>query len=94
MADNNRPGEITFDICERGGLLEKPNDNGWALEVNLVAWNGGKPKIDIRSWSPDHQKMTRGITLTEVQAEKLANILSERYRDRSIASPKRDTMER
>ena len=86
MADRNN-GEVTFEIMERGGLLEKPNDNGWALEVNLVAWNGGKPKIDIRSWSPDHQKMTRGITLT-------AQILSERYRDRNITTPNRDTMER
>ena len=93
MADRNN-GEVTFEIMERGGLLEKPNDNGWVLEVNLVAWNGGKPKIDIRSWSPDHQKMTRGITLTETQAEKLAHILSERYRDRNITASNRDTMER
>ena len=94
MAERNNNGEITFEIMERGGALEMANDNGWALEVNLVAWNGGKPKIDIRSWSPDHQKMTRGITLTETQAEKLAQILSERYRDRNITAPNRDTMER
>ena len=48
MADRNN-GEVTFEIMERGGLLEKPNDNGWALEVNLVAWNGGKPKIVHRN---------------------------------------------
>jgi hypothetical protein len=23
----------------------------WTKEVNLVAWNGGKPKIDIRDWN-------------------------------------------
>ena len=94
MAERNNNGEITFEIMERGGALEMANDNGWRLEVNLVAWNSGKPKIDIRSWSPDHQRMTRGITLTETQAEKLAHILSERYRDRNISAPIRDNEER
>lgn len=44
MAERNNNGEITFEIMERGGALEMANDNGWRLEVNLVAWNGGKPR--------------------------------------------------
>lgn len=34
-------------------------------EINVVAWNGGKPKIDVRDWNSAHDRMSRGITLTE-----------------------------
>lgn len=74
MANN----EITFEIVEHIGVLEARAD-GWSKEANIVAWNGGIPKIDIRDWSPDHERMTRGITLTEDIAEKLAKVLSARY---------------
>ena len=87
----NTAGEVTYDIIERGGMLDdRRNDSGWALEVNLVAWNGGQPKIDIRSWDPRHERMTRGITLTEDQARKLGQILSSRYKDRHISAPEKD----
>ena len=91
MAENNRTGEVTFEIRERGGMLDNGrNDNGWAMEVNLVSWNGGQPKIDIRSWNESHERMTRGITLTEDQAKKLGQILSSRYKDRHITAPEKD----
>ncbi|MEI3503270.1 MAG: PC4/YdbC family ssDNA-binding protein [Anaerovoracaceae bacterium] len=38
---------------------------GWRKELNLVSWNGGAPKYDIRDWDPDHERMSRGITLHE-----------------------------
>jgi hypothetical protein len=31
----------------------------WTKEVNLVAWNGGKPKIDIRDWNATHERMSQ-----------------------------------
>ena len=52
------------------------NNNGWTREVNLVTWNGGRPKIDIREWSPDHARMGKGVTLTEEEVEKLKAILN------------------
>ena len=33
------------------------------------------PKLDIRVWAPEHEKMGKGITLTEEEAEKLARLL-------------------
>lgn len=88
-------GEISYEIRELGGMLDSERkENGWAMEVNVVAWNGGEPKVDIRSWDPTHAKMSRGITLTEEQAYKLSQLLNERYKDRQLATPKRDTMER
>ena len=87
-------GEINFEIHEHIAVLET-HESGWRREVNLVSWNGGEPKIDIREWSTDHERMTRGITLTEEKAEKLANILSERYGQKlaqSRTTPKREEL--
>lgn len=77
---NQRNGndEVTFELMEHIGVLEERKD-GWTKEVNIVAWNGGQGKIDIRDWDPSHERMTRGITLFEDTAEKLAEALSNRY---------------
>lgn len=75
MADR----EVTYSIIERIAVLADGHD-GWHKEVNLVSWNGGPAKIDIRDWSPDHERMTRGITLPEDAAEKLAAALAKRYK--------------
>ena len=37
---------------------------GWTKELNRVSFNGAPAKYDIRTWSPDHTKMGKGITLT------------------------------
>ena len=52
-------------------------------EINVVAWNGGKPKIDVRDWNASHERMSRGITLTEEQAMKMTKALVDRYRSRA-----------
>jgi len=70
--------EVYFDLMEHIGVLAT-KDNGWAKEVNIVAWNGGKPKVDIRDWDPSHERMTKGITLFEEEAEKLTKALARRY---------------
>lgn len=82
MANTN---DITFEIVEHIGVIDiiDNREEKWTKEVNVVAWNGGKPKIDIRDWSPDHQKMSRGITITEDQAMKMTKALVDRYRARS-----------
>lgn len=48
---------------------------GWTKELNIISWNGGVPKLDIRDWAPEHEKMGKGITLSEEEAEKLAKLL-------------------
>ena len=65
----------------------------WTKEVNVVAWNGGKPKIDVRDWNEAHDRMSRGITLTEDQAMKMTKALADRFRARSSqehSTPMRD----
>jgi hypothetical protein len=44
-------------------------------EFNRVSWNGGEPKYDIRDWSEDHDKMGKGITLTETELRRLKELI-------------------
>lgn len=77
-SNNNRQGgDVEFKLVERLGVLDT-HKSGWAREVNIVAWNGGQPKFDIRDWDPDHVRMSRGITLYEREAVKLTRILAQR----------------
>ena len=87
MTDN---GQIKVDIVERIGALDKPNDNGWTRELNLVSWNGGAAKLDIREWSPDHSRMSRGITLTEQQGARFAQLLIQREKNKQRQPDNRD----
>lgn len=74
---NNPNGHVEFKLVERLGVLDH-HKTGWAREVNIVSWNGGQPKFDIRDWDPDHERMSRGITLHEREAIKLTKILAQR----------------
>lgn len=51
------------------------SEKGWTKELNLIAWGDNPPKLDIRAWSPDHSKMSKGITLSAEEAEVLVNTL-------------------
>ena len=61
--------EFSFEIEEKLLVLSEI-DKGWTKELNRVSFNGAPAKYDIRTWSPDHTKMGKGITLTyeEMQA--------------------------
>lgn len=65
-----------FEIQKEIAVLSEAS-NGWQKELNLVSWNGREPKYDIRDWSPDHSKMSKGVTLTEQEAERLLASLRE-----------------
>jgi len=66
---------IKFEIVENIGVIGG-SKKGWSKEVNLVSWNGRAPKIDIREWDENHEKMGKGITLSEEEYEKLKEILA------------------
>ena len=84
--NTNNTEEVTFELMEHIDVLEERKD-GWTKEVNIVAWNGGPGKIDIRDWDPDHERMSKGITLFEEEAETLARALARRYGLRYINDP-------
>jgi hypothetical protein len=67
--------DIKYDIIKEMGVLSE-NSKGWRKEINLISWNEAAPKYDIRDWSPEHEKMGKGVTLTEEEIETLKNILN------------------
>ena len=68
--------DIKYDIIEEIGVLSE-NDKGWKKELNLISWNGAKPKYDIRDWSPGHEKMGKGVTLSEEEMKILKMLIEK-----------------
>lgn len=66
--------DIKYDISEALGVISE-SAKGWTKELNLISWNGGTPKFDIRDWAPEHEKMGKGFTLSKSEAEKLYELL-------------------
>ena len=77
--------DVTFDIIEEIGIIST-QDTGWTREINLVRWNGGVAKYDIRDWDPYHERMSKGITRTE---EEMRRMLTAMRRRRSNARNRR-----
>ncbi|WP_337488240.1 YdbC family protein [Phascolarctobacterium succinatutens] len=69
--------EISFEIIETLGVLST-STKGWTKELNLISWNGREPKYDIREWSPEHDKMGKGVTLSKDELDTLKGILEKR----------------
>ena len=67
--------EFTYKIIQHLGVLSE-SSKGWKRELNLVSWNGAEPKYDIRDWSPEHDKMGKGISLSVEELDELKSILS------------------
>ncbi len=79
-ANSKGNGEIDFNLIEGLGTLGAYK-TGWTKEANIVSWNGGMPKIDIRDWDPEHERMSRGVTLHPSEAKKLVEALLNRFTD-------------
>jgi hypothetical protein len=67
--------EIKYEIVKKIGVLSK-SASGWAKELNLVSWNDREPKYDIREWSPDGEKMGKGVTLSKEELLALKELLN------------------
>ena len=67
--------DLQFDVAKHFGVISEEK-GGWKKELNMVSWNGRAPKFDIRDWSPGHEKMGKGVTLTRDEAAKLAELLA------------------
>lgn len=81
---------IKFDIVQKIGKLGSPNKDGWTKELNIVRWNGGKAKVDVRYWSEDHDEMSKGITLAFEEADKFAELWAAADIDRNIPTISED----
>ena len=68
--------DLKYEITQTIACISKEK-GGWVKEINMVSWNGYTPKYDIRSWSQDHTKMGKGITLTHDEILTLKSVLNE-----------------
>jgi len=66
--------ELKYEIVKNIGIISE-NEKGWKKELNLISWNDRSPKYDIRDWNENHDRMGKGITLTEEELNKLADII-------------------
>ena len=66
--------DFKYEIVEHIGTLSE-SAKGWTKELNKISWNGGEPKYDIRDWAPEHEKMGKGVTLSEEEMVKLRELL-------------------
>jgi len=67
--------DIKYEIVKQIGVLSKAG-SGWAKELNLISWNDREAKYDIRDWSPDRQKMGKGVTLSRDELLALKELLN------------------
>jgi len=77
MAVYENDRDVTYEIIEEIGIIST-QDTGWTREINLVRWNGGVAKYDIRDWDPYHERMSKGITLTEEEMRRMLNAMRKR----------------
>ncbi|WP_186430699.1 YdbC family protein [Clostridium sp. BSD9I1] len=67
--------DFKFDIKQNLGVISE-SAKGWKREVNVMTWNKKKPKVDIREWDENHEKMGKGITLNKEELKELKEILN------------------
>ncbi len=67
--------EFKFDIVETYGSLSE-SSKGWKKEIKLISWNQKEAKYDIREWSPDGEKMGKGVTLSKEEIINLRDLLN------------------
>jgi hypothetical protein len=68
--------KIKFEIINEIGVISQ-GSKGWQKELNRVSWNGRDPKYDLRDWGRNHEKMGKGITLTEEELRQLKKVIDK-----------------
>lgn len=68
--------EIKYSIAKHLGTISE-SDKGWKKELNLVSWNDGEPKYDIRDWNESHERMGKGTTFTVSELSNLKDLLNK-----------------
>ncbi len=68
--------DIKYEIKQTVGVVSE-STRGWTKELNLISWNGKEAKYDLRDWSPEHEKMGKGVTLTVEELKALREILND-----------------
>lgn len=68
--------EFKYDLHSEVSVLSE-TDRGISTEVNIISFNEGKRKLDIRKWDKKNDKMLKGIALSKAEALLLYETLKE-----------------
>ncbi len=68
--------KLQFEIYRHIADISKPN-NGWTKELNFISWDSREPVYDIRTWTEDHTKYGKGVTITAGEMAELKKVLME-----------------
>lgn len=66
--------DLKFEIKKNLGVIGE-GTKGWKKEVNIIIWNDRKPKLDIRDWDENHEKMGKGVTLSKGEVEEFRKLM-------------------
>lgn len=50
---------------------------GWTKELSFILRNDAVLKCDLWDWAPNHEKMGKGITLSEDEVQELYKLLDK-----------------
>lgn len=67
--------DFSYNIVRNLAVLSQRGN--WNLELNLISWGGRPATYDLRKWSLDHSKMSKGISLSKSELDALAEYLSQ-----------------
>nr|DAJ23029.1 MAG TPA: hypothetical protein [Caudoviricetes sp.] len=76
----NSGKEFSYQITQKVAVLSQSSDGRYTTEANYISYNGGKPKFDIRKWDRHNDKMFKGISLNDSEAEALKVALAQGVR--------------
>ena len=68
--------EFKYEVVQNYGSLSE-SSKGWKKEIKLISWNQKEAKYDIREWSPDGEKMGKGVTLSKEEVINLRDLLNK-----------------
>ena len=68
---------FSYTLVDHLGTVSSCRNGEQTLEVNLISYNGSEPKIDIRRWNRQNNRMLKGVTLSKEEAIILRNILQD-----------------
>ena len=68
--------EFKYEVVETYGSLSE-SSKGWKKEIKLISWNKKEAKYDISEWSPEGEKMGKGVTVGKEGIINLRDLLNK-----------------
>ena len=66
--------DFTYKIVDH--IADIAKKGSWTLELNRVSWSGRPATFDLRKWSEDHTKMSKGLSLSAEELAALGKVLA------------------